>query len=255
MHNVLLVTATQGYITMATKERFEAIGYQVYVADAKTDSINEVKADLSAILVYVDENIMDKQHACIFLKDKAVEQDVPIFVMGNMEEISAIETLFPKHLVPKQFLRPIDVKDVVSSIDQYIQTYGKHTKKKILVVDDSGVMLRNVKSWLEDKYQVSLANSGAMTIKYLALNRPDLVLLDYEMPVVDGKQVLEMIRTETEFADIPVMFLTGRGDKESVMEVMALKPEGYLLKSMSPQKIVQSIDEFFAMQRLKNIIE
>jgi len=76
-----------------------------------------------------------------------------------------------------------------------------------------------------------------------------LVLLDYEMPIVDGKQVLEMIRSETEFADIPVIFLTSKGDKESVMQVMALKPDGYLLKTMPPEDIKQSVDAFFERKK------
>ena len=87
-----------------------------------------------------------------------------------------------------------------------------------------------------------------MAIKYLATNRPDLVLLDYEMPVVDGRQVLEMIRTETDFCDVPVIFLTSKNDRESIMKVMELKPEGYLLKSMEPTQIMQEIDDFFAKQ-------
>jgi CheY-like chemotaxis protein len=111
-------------------------------------------------------------------------------------------------------------------------------------------MLRNIKGWLEDRYQVILANSGAMAIKYLAINRPDLVLLDYEMPVVDGRQVLGMIRSETEFCDIPVIFLTGKNDRESIVKVMELKPEGYLLKSMEPSEIVMAIDSFFEKRRL-----
>ena len=106
-------------------------------------------------------------------------------------------------------------------------------------------MLRSVKSWLEDKYQVILANSGAMAIKYLAMNHPDLILLDYEMPVCDGRQVLEMIRSEPDFSTVPVIFLTGKNDKESVMKVTALKPDGYLLKTMEPEKLHQAIDEFF----------
>jgi len=252
MHNILLVTGTQGYLTMTIKEKLEEIDYRVIVTDAKIDDINQVKDDLSAVLLYVDENMTDRQKACIFLKDRAIEQDLPIFILGNMEEISIIGNMFPKNLVPKEFLRPIDVKDVVSTVDEYIKTCGKHTKKKILVVDDSGAMLRNVKGWLEDRYQVALANSGAMAIKYLALNRPDLVLLDYEMPVVDGKQVLEMIRTESDFSNIPVIFLTSKGDKESVLQVMALKPEGYLLKTMKPEQIVQAVDDFFAKQKRKN---
>ncbi len=253
MHNILMVTASQGYIVMSVKENFEETGeYKVILSDARIDSINVLKEDFSAILLYVDENEINQQ-TCIFLKDKAVEQDLPIFLLGNMEEISVVEQLFPKHLIRQKFLRPIDVKEVVKTVSEYITNFGKHNKKKILVVDDSGAMLRNVKSWLEESYQVVLANSGAMAIKYLAINRPDLVLLDYEMPVVDGRQVLEMIRTETEFADIPVIFLTSKGDKESVLKVMELKPEGYLLKTMKPAQIIQAVNDFFEKQKLKGI--
>jgi CheY-like chemotaxis protein len=117
-------------------------------------------------------------------------------------------------------------------------------------VDDSGSMLRSVKEWLEDKYNVYLANSAAMAIKYLSLNKPDLVLLDYEMPVVDGKQVLEMIRTETEFADIPVMFLTNRIGKDGFDNVKYLNPEGYLLKSMDSSQIINAINAFFEKQKM-----
>jgi DNA-binding NarL/FixJ family response regulator len=66
------------------------------------------------------------------------------------------------------------------------------------------------------------------------------------MPIVDGKQVLEMIRSETEFSDVPVIFLTGKNDKKSIMGVMSLKPNGYLLKSMYPIEIIRAVDEFFS---------
>ena len=176
-----------------------------------------------------------------------MEDGNPIFYVG--ENTPIMREILPKHILQEVFERPIDVKASAKKIDEFIKEHGKHVKKKILVVDDSGIMLRNIKRWLEDKYQVILANSGAMAIKYLATNRPDLVLLDYEMPVIDGSQVLEMIRTETEFCDIPVIFLTGKNDKESIMKVLELKPEGYLLKSMEPQKIIDEIDNFFEKQK------
>ena len=65
------------------------------------------------------------------------------------------------------------------------------------------------------------------------------------MPVINGKQVLEMIRSEAEFSSIPVIFLTGKNDKESIQQVLGLKPEGYILKSTKPDQIVEMIDEFF----------
>ncbi len=77
------------------------------------------------------------------------------------------------------------------------------------------------------------------------MNRPDLVLLDYEMPICDGSQVLEMIRAEEDFSNIPVIFLTSRVDKESIKKVLALKPAGYLSKSLDPVDVKKEIDKYF----------
>lgn len=176
-----------------------------------------------------------------------------LFVSGSESEIEEIGNIVTKGLIALEFLRPIKVNECVTEIEKALELSVRMQKKKILVVDDSGAMLRNVKAWLEDKYQVILASSGAMAIKYLTLNKPDLILLDYEMPVVDGSQVMEMIRGEADFAHIPVIFLTSKGDKESVMKVMALKPEGYLLKTLPPAEIVKSVDEFFIRQKANMI--
>ena len=249
MQNILVVSKTKGYLVLSVEEQLKKLEYNMIEADAKIEVFNGIKENIDAILLYVEPELSEERTALVFLRDKAVEEDIPFFVMGDSNDIDDIRDVIPSHIMQKEFPRPIDVKDVVAAVDDYVQKHGKHTKKKVLVVDDSGAMLRNVKGWLEDRYQVILANSGAMAIKYLALNRPDLVLLDYEMPVVNGKQVLEMIRTETEFSDIPVIFLTGKNDRESITQVMALKPEGYLLKTMKPDDIVKTIDDFFEKRK------
>jgi CheY-like chemotaxis protein len=74
----------------------------------------------------------------------------------------------------------------------------------------------------------------------------DLILLDYEMPVISGPQVFQMLREDPDTKDIPVMFLTVKSDKESVMKVLSLKPTNYLLKTRPPKELVATIDEFFA---------
>lgn len=122
----------------------------------------------------------------------------------------------------------------------------ERTKEKILVVDDSDFMRCKIASLFEKDYDVSEVGSSISAIQSITVNRPDLVLLDYEMPVCDGRQTLEMIRSEKATANIPVIFLTGRGDQESVKKVMALKPEGYLLKTMPEEDIKKIIDDFFA---------
>ncbi len=114
-------------------------------------------------------------------------------------------------------------------------------KKKILVVDDFDFMLIAMRQILGGDYEVMTATSGLSAFRSITLDPPDLVLLDYEMPVCNGSQVLEMIRSEKGFADIPVIFLTGRVDKESVEKVLELKPQGYLSKALSPEQVKTEI--------------
>ena len=66
------------------------------------------------------------------------------------------------------------------------------------------------------------------------------------MPVTSGPQVLEMIRSEPETRRIPVIFLTGKDDAESVRRVLELKPNGYILKSIDRDALLERLEEFFA---------
>ncbi|MBR1741481.1 MAG: response regulator, partial [Lachnospiraceae bacterium] len=73
----------------------------------------------------------------------------------------------------------------------------------------------------------------------------DLILLDYEMPVTPGPQVLEMIRSEEKSKDIPVMFLTSKNDRESVEKVLSLNPVRYILKTVGRGEMLAALSGFF----------
>ncbi len=118
-------------------------------------------------------------------------------------------------------------------------------KKRILVVDDSNFMRRAMLDLLGSDYEVLTADSGMSAIRTISLSPPDLILLDYEMPVCNGSQVLEMIRSEKDFTDIPVIFLTCKVDRESVTKAISLKPEGYLSKYLPIEAVKREIDRFF----------
>ena len=153
------------------------------------------------------------------------------------------------HLKQGKIGTSIYAENAMSVINQYLEETEPVDKKKILVVDDSKVVLQSMKELLGKDYDITPAESGVAAIRCITLNQPDLILLDYEMPVCDGKQVLEMIRAEKSWADIPVIFLTGRGDAESVKNVMSLKPAGYMLKTMKPDEIKKVIDGFFEARK------
>ncbi len=144
----------------------------------------------------------------------------------------------------------IITENAMAAVEYYLkqskaESIAASLKKKVLIVDDSDFMLTMMQKLLANDYEVLTATSGLSAIRSITLNRPDLVLLDYEMPVCKGNQVLEMIRAEEDFADIPIIFLTSKVDRESVKNVIRLKPNGYLSKSLAPELIKKEVDNFF----------
>ena len=118
-------------------------------------------------------------------------------------------------------------------------------KKTILLVDDDVSFLMLLKEWLSDKYHVGLAKSGMQAILWLARNKVDLIFLDYNMPIVSGPLLFEMLKNEDYSKDIPVMFLTGTSDKESIMKVMGQRPAGYMLKDITKEALLSYVDKYF----------
>ena len=163
-----------------------------------------------------------------------------LYIIGTMN-LSIEEEEFLKKIPAVRF--PNNSVDLPKLFD--IMEKNDVTKKRILVVDDEPIMLRSIKNWLGDQFEVSLVNSGETALQFLDMHPIDLVLLDYKMPTMTGPEVLQKIRTDKNMKDLPVIFLTAKNDKESIMSVVHLKPEGYILKTRSPEEIKQSVMDFF----------
>ena len=114
-------------------------------------------------------------------------------------------------------------------------------RKHILVVDDSPIMLKTLKEHLRDDYDIATAVSGKVALKFLERRKTDLILLDYEMPEESGPAVLEKLRANPSTKDIPVIFLTGVTDSGKIREALVLKPQGYLLKPIDHDKLMDAI--------------
>ncbi|MCR5223460.1 MAG: response regulator [Lachnospiraceae bacterium] len=133
--------------------------------------------------------------------------------------------------------RPVDMDTLQKAVEDAADLSAKEdkTKKRILIVDDDPPYAKMVREWLKKDFEVDIVTTGMQAISFLLKipegEKIDMILLDYEMPVVDGPQVLQMLRQNADTAQIPVVFLTGVGSREDVARVMELKPEGYVLKS------------------------
>ncbi len=118
-------------------------------------------------------------------------------------------------------------------------------KKKILVVDDSSINLAVVEQTLRGKYDVIAVNSGVRALRYLEKERPDLILLDVRMAQKDGIETLKDIRFMENGSHIPVIMLTSRRDRETVMETTKLGVYGYVLKPFAPEDLHNRIQAAF----------
>lgn len=197
-----------------------------------------------------EENLLTyEEFQKIFEKEK-----VQASLLFNTGEGYFSYCVIAPHLLEKGVGTPIENENAMTEVEKYLmkreeQAVEEASKPKILVVDDSATIREGMKQLLSENYEVASAESGVAAIRIITLNRPDLILLDYEMPVCDGRQTLEMLRSEKAFEDIPVIFLTGRRDPESMIKVMPLKPAGYLLKNAKPAELKKEIDAFFEKKK------
>lgn len=114
--------------------------------------------------------------------------------------------------------------------------------KKILVVDDDGMNLRMADMILKKgEYEVTLVQSGEECLVKLKEAVYDLVLLDIEMPVMNGVKVLENIRSNEEIKDTKVLILTGTIDSDEVLEAKKLGAIDCVQKPFVPQVFLDSV--------------
>ena len=245
--NVLLINRGTAFLTNALVTSLKSAGISAEQAGFEIEQVEkyEQTTDLFLFLVGNEEFLPVKllQH----LRELCADGKKDFCVLGYSKEITEIEEIIPKGLIRREFLRPIDVKTITEELCTLLQgTAQKNAGKSILLVDDDVAFLRILQGWLSEHYEVTSVKSGMQAITCIATHMPDLVLLDYDMPVTNGPQVLEMIRSEPRSAQLPVLFLTGKNDRESVMNAMAHKPDGYLLKTSGKDSILSAVSEVFA---------
>lgn len=246
-------------VFIAEKETFVVRVLEKKVVDAHKDCIfvkntlsdvKEVLTNSCLVVLYIDDDTRIQEDVLRFLEVRMREDLGGFILIGEQVHINAIRKQIPEHYIYKAFVRPVNNEEFLGAVSEYFEKGDiDDYKKRILIIDDDPQYLSLIRQWLNGMYKISVANSGLQGIKYLGKNKVDLILLDYEMPVTSGPQVLEMLRSDEDTKDIPVIFLTGKSDKDSVMSVVGLRPEGYLLKSIEKEKLIEKLDEFFVKQK------
>ncbi|MDR0643561.1 MAG: response regulator [Treponema sp.] len=125
-------------------------------------------------------------------------------------------------------------------------------RKRIIIVDDNIINLTMCKSILANQYDIWTMSSGEKLFEILEKIIPDLILLDIEMPDMNGYEVMKKLKAMQKIADIPVIFLTIRNDTNSELEGLRLGAVDYIIKPFSPALLLKRIEIHILMEEQKN---
>ena len=123
------------------------------------------------------------------------------------------------------------------------------SRARVLVVDDEPANLAVVRQLLGDLHDIRVANQGQRALDLAAAAPPDLMLLDVDMPGLDGYEVARFIKSTPHLAHIPVILLTGAFEPVDQARAAEVGSDGVLAKPFEPQLVIQRVKELLARPR------
>lgn len=234
----------------------------MYCSDRYADRVRHIDhLEPQVFCICLNGETPEEMTAYSEIKRKLTSRDVMAVLIGSKEECEAFQSRAIQ-VADLILTRPITadkikmkICDALDEIEQEkaeqaemlkkLEEVKKSAQKKhVLVVDDDPMMLKVVKSYFGEDYAVATAVSGKIAMKFLETRKTNMILLDYEMPDENGIEVLKKIRENPALLDIPVIFLTGVTDREKLLDAIAMKPQGFLLKPVDKEKLLGTVEKF-----------
>ena len=127
-----------------------------------------------------------------------------------------------------------------------------YQRSKIIVVDDNATNLTACKSILKPFYGVYPAQSALKMFELLEMVHPDLILLDVDMPNMNGYEAAELLKGNEKYRNIPIIFLTARRDEESEVKGLSLGAVDYIFKPFVSQPLLKRIETHLSLIECQN---
>ena len=231
--------------------------FETQMCEADLETIQKMRKLLQPDLLVISQQGIDGKEDLLILdmlKEKMPKMPI-VFIetVTAKNHLSEYERVFPNFVLLK---RPIVKSKLINTCYKVIGEDEKFAekvtkagdekdvlKKRVMVIDDNPLLLRNMKHLLEKRYQVFIATSGEKALEFIPKKKPDIILLDYEMPGMDGRETFMKIKENPETRNIPVLFLTGISDKAHIYAALELEPAGYILKPAAEEKLFSQIEQ------------
>ena len=129
------------------------------------------------------------------------------------------------------------------------------TKQKILVVDDENLIRQLMSALLAEQGEVKLAESGQQALQMIEADKPDLVILDVQMPDIDGYEVCRRLKANPETAALPVVFLTANNSNKDEEHGLEVGATDFIRKPISPQIVRTRVANILKLQAATRQLE
>lgn len=243
---IIYISRGKHLINKGVENRLTEVGFEVLMLEDNIDIVSRHRYDADIFLYYPEFGDSQTELLLHYLSDLCMDNRKSLCLLGDSSFIARVKKSGAAGRVARAYARPLDINMIVSDMVELAKAHEElRRRKSILVVDDDSDFLTIMEHWLKNTYTVDGVQSGAKALNYLMTKHPDLILLDYEMPYIDGYEAMEKIRNNPLTARIPIIFLTGINERESVMRVIKHKPDGYLLKNMRKSELLDLLDRFF----------
>ena len=128
-------------------------------------------------------------------------------------------------------------------------------KKSIVAVDDSGIVLKMLTKVLGEKYDLHAFSGGKRALQFLKDRTPHLIILDIDMPEINGYEMLKMIKEKEHLRDVPVIFLTSNNDKSHVVKAVAGGAKDYVVKPIDEEILTTKVQAALEEAAANDVID
>lgn len=202
---------------------------------------------VDVIFLDVDMPIMDGFATLEQLRNIEKCINVPIVLVTGKTDKTTILNSFIMG-VDGYLAKPVSKDTLVNKLSEVYHAHdSKGNKKTVLMIDDDMTYLKQLNNMLSDSYNVIMINSAKLALDYLLTHTPDVILLDYQMPLYNGANVMNMIQKNSSRKPIPVIILSGALNREALQECYAYNPFAYLVKPVSKDTLVEHLEQALAL--------
>lgn len=142
-------------------------------------------------------------------------------------------------------VKPVKKEDVQKKVLEVYEQYSQYDEKKtVLLIDDDMTYLKQLNNLLQDEYNVILINSAKLALEYLLKNVPDVIVMDYQMPLYNGASMMNLIQNSSAGKnDIPIIILSGALSREALQECYLYNPVACLAKPVTKEVLEETIEQ------------